>query len=996
MEAKAVHLNLFGTPTVTAGGRSLALPFERRTQLAVLLALRCQWVPRAEVASMLWPDRESKLAFANLRKTLFRMPMLPWTAALEMHETALRFEASTDVAAFESALREQRHADAMSAYRGELLAGFDDGQSEAWTRWVAFERDRLRAAWRGAALAQLQDPGIETTQAIALSARLLEADPLDEAALQQHMTALARDGQAGVARAAYRQFVERLQQDLGLEPGLELRALHGSLGAAPRPVGPAAATPPAVPEDGFVGRAVELHRIAELLARDECRLLCLIGPGGVGKTRLARRALQALAPGLADGAVFIALEDVETAEQFGLRLAQEAGVKGARGGDPLTQAIAVWRDQQLLLVLDNFEQLAEHAPLLDHMLQQCPRMKMLVTSRLRLAVAGEWSMPIEGLPCPDLEDTDHAESFDAVRLFVNAARRVDPAFNPVAESTAIVDICHQVEGLPLALELAAAWVRVLSCAGIADELRQGTELLRAADPRHPPRHASVDAVFEQSWRRLSAAEREALARLSVFHGGFTIEAARAVAGASLPVLGALADKSLLAKGGARMHLHPLVQQLAALRLDEREARAVTEAAHAAYFHRWLRQLEPAAENGQRQALQAIDTEFENCRRAWRFAVEQGDAPSLMQSANTLLNHFEHRARFDEGLSLLRQAIDSPCGQAHSPLRALLLSQLALMQMRLARYAEADATATQALATPRGGTHAEARFRALSVRGGTAVAQGRPLQARAAYQQALTLALAGTRPHDAAATLDNLALCEKRLGHYEEALRLTREALAQHRRHGDDARVAVCLNNLGSLLIFMDDATAQVHLREALQLSERHGLHSTRAFVLANLTELALKADDVDSARQHAQGALELAESGGLRSLQAWTQVQLARLAARRGELPLARALLAASAELALTLGAQSVKPAIVLGFAELLEAQGQPGAARRVLGFAADEPSLSVPDREELRAAWARRATPSTQDPPWPGIELAALLQRIVTEQSSLHAGLIAELSPSL
>jgi tetratricopeptide (TPR) repeat protein len=551
-----------------------------------------------------------------------------------------------------------------------------------------------------------------------------------------------------------------------------------------------------------------------------------------------------------------------------------------------------------------------------------------------------------------------------------------------------------VEGLPLALELAAAWVRMLSCRAIADELRQGTELLRAADSRHPPRHASFDAVFEHSWRRLSAVEREALARLSVFHGGFSIEAARAVAGASLPVLGALADKSLLAKEGARMHLHPLLQQLARLRLEQGDARAATEAAHAAWFQRWLRQLEPATENGQREALQAIDTEFENCRRAWRHAIAHGDADALVHSAATLLNHFEHRARFEEGLTLLREAIESPPGGPGGSLAALLLSQAALMEMRLARYAEAELTAARALASAHAPHLRETKYQALAVLGGCALSTGRAAEARAAYQQALALAQAGAHAHDIAATLDNLALCEKRLGRYDEALRLALEALTQHRRHGDDARLAVCLNNLGSMFTFMDDdEAAKVHLREALQLSERHGLVSTRAFVLANLTELALKADDVEAAREHAEAALEVAQGGGLRSLVGWLKVQLARLATRRGELPLARSLLAGGAELALTIGAQSVKPAVVLGWAELLEAQGHDGAARRVLAFAADEPSLSAPDRDELRAAWARRASAAALDPPWPGIGLDELLQRILVEQQLGHAPLIATLS---
>jgi tetratricopeptide (TPR) repeat protein len=272
--------------------------------------------------------------------------------------------------------------------------------------------------------------------------------------------------------------------------------------------------------------------------------------------------------------------------------------------------------------------------------------------------------------------------------------------------------------------------------------------------------------------------------------------------------------------------------------------------------------------------------------------------------------------------------------------------------------------------------------------------GRPAGARRNFQQALVLAQAGSNPHDIAATLDNLALCEKRLGHYDESLRLSLEALAQHRRHGDHARLAVCLNNLGSMSTFMDDdQAAQAHLREALQLSERHGLVSTRAFVLANLTELALKTGDADAARRHAEQAIEVAHGGGMRSLVGWLKVQLARLATRRGEIALAHTLLADGAELALTLGAQSVKPAVLLGWAELLEAQGHGGAARRVLAFGADESTLSAPDRDELRAAWARRASPAAPEPPWPGMGLDELLQRIVVERELDQAPLIGLLS---
>ncbi|HZA94779.1 MAG TPA: BTAD domain-containing putative transcriptional regulator, partial [Burkholderiaceae bacterium] len=296
-----VRLSLFGSPTVEYGGESLALPFERRNQLLVFLALKRAWVGRAELAALLWPEQESKLAYTNLRKTLHRLQSLHWARGLESQGSALRFEAETDVFTFDAALREQRFADALPMRRGELLAGFDDDQSEAWSSWLNFERDRLRLAWRDAAVSRLAG-SVDVAEGIELSMRLLDSDPFDEAALRLHMDWLVRGGQSARARQAYQEFVRRLSEDLGLTPGAELRALHDSLGTVARSTKAAAPTSATVDKD-FVGRTVELRRIGALLEQDDCQLISLMGPGGVGKTRLARRAIHEFASGFADGAV---------------------------------------------------------------------------------------------------------------------------------------------------------------------------------------------------------------------------------------------------------------------------------------------------------------------------------------------------------------------------------------------------------------------------------------------------------------------------------------------------------------------------------------------------------------------------------------------------------------------------------------------------------------------------------------------------------------------
>ena len=984
-----VRLFLFGPPAIEYGSESVVLPFERRTQLLALLALKRSWLGRAELAAMLWPDLEAERAYRNLRKLLHRAQSLPW-AHMEVQGGALRFEAETDVFAFESALREQRIVDALPMRRGELLAGFDEDQNEAWSSWLNFERDRLRTAWRDAALNRLATD-IDTAEAIELSTRLLDADPLDEAALRAHMSWLARGGQSAQARQAYRDFAERLANDLGLAPGVELRALHDSIGTAAIPA-PSEASAYPIQDDNFIGRTVELRRIGALLAQDDCRLLSLVGPGGVGKSRLAARVIRDFAPRFSDGAAFVSLEEISSSSELGSRIARELGVDLAGGEEPLLQVVASLRQRQMLLVLDNFEHLAADASILDRLMQSCERLKIIVTSRVRLAVSREWVVRLEGLPCPEIEDQDRFEAFDAVRLFVQAARRVEPALVPALEAAAIVDICRQVEGLPLALELAAAWTRLLSCEAIVAELRRGSELLHAADTGRPARHASMDFVFDQSWRLLSAIEREALSRLSVFRGGFSADAARAVAGASLPVLGALADKSLLRKDGARLFMHPLVQQLAAGHLCEGETRDSTERAHANFFHRLLAQSRRAVDDGDREALQRVDIELENCRAAWAWSVAHEETEALAKSALTLLFFCDHRGRFEEGLSVFRNALESPSAQSDPRLAPMLLCAAASLEYRLDRYGDAEATAVRALTTTRPVDN-DTKFRCFNVLGSCCLRLERHADANRFFKKALQQAQVNSDPHNAAAMLDNLALVESALGHRDEAQRLSIQSLVEHRRLGDFAGEALCLNNLAvQYLDKQEYESAGAHLRQGLAICERHGLVSTHGLILLNLVDLCIKTGDFRSAETHAKRAIEVAEATGNRLVLCTLKVHLVLLDLQRGDFTAARADLGSSLGIAIALGQPNLLLEGVSYFAEILAAQGEMECARLVLSFAAEHPSMSVHGRNDKRARLAQWPCAACATPVWPGLELDELVNRIVVEGNIAHAPLIAAL----
>jgi predicted ATPase/DNA-binding SARP family transcriptional activator len=978
------RLALLGVPTLEHEGRSWALPFERRSQLLALLALRGGWVARSEVAALLWPETTHKQADTNLRKTLFRLNGLPWEGRVLQQGSALAFDGETDVAAFEAALRDERLDDAVRQHRGRLLDAFDDDANEAWTTWLRYERERLQAAWRAAALAWLAGD-VAAPAALALSARLLEADPLDEAVLRVHVGWLQRSGQAAAARSACERFAERLAQELGLEPGAELRALRRSLDEPPAP--PPAPVPPAVFADpDFIGRDAELRRIASLLGDEGCRLLCLVGPGGVGKTRLARRALQELAPGFTHGGLFVSMEDVVDAAAFGERLARSVVGGGASGSDALAAAIAALQRRPMLIVLDNAEGLAADPQPLQRLLDACPALKLLATSRVRLALAAERSLVVEGLPCPDAEDVDRLEAFDAAHLFARAARRAEPALALATEAPAVVEICRLVDGLPLALELAAAWVRVLPCAAIAAELRRGTELLRTQDAARLPRHASIEQVFDQSWSRLARAEAETLARLTVLRGTFDASAARAVAAAPLALLAALADRSLLHKDGARLRLHPLVQQLAAARLSP-AARADAERAHAAHYLQMLARLRREAENGEREALRQLDLEADNSRAAWLHALADAAVQPLTLAAATqaLLSHCEHRGRRHEALELARRGAASPAARRHPMLHALLLAACAFQEHRLGRLAEGEATARAALEAAPEDAEPDAQAPALRVLGGCALRLGRLDAARAHYEHALARSRTRGDARGTALALDNLALVDKRQGRYADALRRSLEALQEHRRLRSVADEARCLNNLADLQMMTDDyAAAELQLRAAQALCERHGMPGTLGLVFVNLSFVAEQRGDLDGATACARRALGGLDESGDRVNATATRQQLATLEWRRGDAEAARRELAAAMRDALQIGHPTLQLHGLVVLSDLLRAE-DPAAADCVLAFVAAHPSADVP----LRQAVQERGAAPQPALRWPdGLALADAAQFVALEAPQAFAGL--------
>lgn len=406
-----------------------------------------------------------------------------------------------------------------------------------------------------------------------------------------------------------------------------------------------------LPATPLLGREVELREIFRLLEEPTCRLLTLIGPGGIGKTRLALAVAAGQQNAFRDGAHFVSLASVAALQVIATTLAEGLGVALTGATDPQAQLLAYLQEKEMLLVVDNMEHLLAGVGVLTALVQHAPTVKLLVTSRERLHVQGEWTFAVRGLLAPLTEQADALESYSAIDLFVRSARRATADFTLTPHNkTAVVRICQLMEGVPLGIELAAAWVRLLNCDEIVREIEHSFDFPTSFSRDTPERQRSLGAAFDHSWNLISDAEKRALRRLAVFRGGFTRRAAEHVAGVDLALLAALADKSLISPAGdGRYQQHELIRQYAAVRLraDANEAQQ-TQAQHSRYFLTLLQEYAPRlTSHRQEEAITALSADMDNIRAAWDTVVAQEQVDLLRRAAWPIYYFYELHNYFQE-------------------------------------------------------------------------------------------------------------------------------------------------------------------------------------------------------------------------------------------------------------------------------------------------------------------------------------------------------------
>ncbi len=704
-----------------------------------------------------------------------------------------------------------------------------------------------------------------------------------------------------------------LAEELNAEPSAATTALYEHLKAQTPDAGPLA--PPTPPRSHnlprqwtpFVGREEELRLLIERLDSLDTCLLTLVGPGGVGKTRLAQRAAWEQIGAFADGVYWIPLASVISPALVASSIAQAIGFQFEAAEDPQAQLLTYLREKELLLVFDNFEQLLSPEPelasgrnegkgtaatnLLRSILQSAPRISILVTSRERLGLQAEWLLDLSGLPLPageegrtvdpsparDLaasghpaDNLTHVMKSSAVQLFVERAQQAHSTFAlSAANAPDVVEICRLVRGLPLGIVLAAAWVRHFSLGRISRSIRDNLDFLSSAARDAAPQHSSLRAVFNHSWNLLPDEEQRVFRQLSVFRGGWEEEAAEWVVGASIHSLFSLVDKSLLRRDPTgRFEIHEVLRQYATEKLAERPVEQDAVRQRYAEYYLDLAQLAKPELQGTDQVrwLARLDQEHDNLRAVLQWAVEQGEADIGVQLAGALWRFWYVRGYNSEGRAHLAAVLALPTTPAR------------VTQEEPGTRRPAVANQAQAAETIR------ARTGALNGAGVLASVQGEHGKARLLYEESLALSRELGDRQGIAASLNNLGVMAYQLGDSDAGRAMHEESLALRRGLGDTQGVAASLNNLGIIAQAQGDyQLAQVRQEEALTLRRALGDTLGIASSLGNLGVIAQEQGDYEAERVLFEESLTLRREVGDKTGMAELFSNLGMVARKQGD-----------------------------------------------------------------------------------------------------------------
>ncbi|MBN1484801.1 MAG: tetratricopeptide repeat protein [Chloroflexia bacterium] len=927
-------LRLLGPPQVVLEDDSNAdFPTDKVRALLYYLAVEAGSPHRRDaLVGLLWPDLRQARARQNLRQALSYLRQS--IAELEFPRPLLQSSRETisleaqagyvcDVAEFGRLVQEchehshrrlgscraclQRMQRAADLYRGPFLEGFYLSDSAIFEEWLLLKREWLqRQAME--ALSLLTDFYIrrgEYEQAFKYVWKAVDLEPWREELQRQLMRLLAIQGQRSAALSQYASCRQVLQDVLGVEPTDETTALYDQIRAS-EPVGPALALSKLPPlPTSFVGREDELAELSGLLSSPECRLLTLVGPGGVGKTRLALEAAAQQVGCFADGVFFVPLGDLASLDLLVPVIASVLGISFQVRQDPRVQLLNYLAQREILLLLDNLEHLLAGADLLADILRRAPNLVLLLTSRERLNLREEWVYEVYGLSYPQNErmeglTLDVLEGHSASKLFLQRAQQTTHSFRCTEEQIPhVIRICSLVEGMPLAIELAAAWVGMRSCQELAEEIERNLDILTTHLRNVHPRHGSMRAALEHSWGLLGEHEQELFAALSIFRGGFDLAAAKGVLEASPAHLADLLGKSLLLREiSGRYRLHQLLRQYAEEKLDGQPLRREElSRRHAGYYAAWLQQQEANLRgSGQGPTMEKIRAEVGNVRKIWRWALaglERGldeALPLIELSMDSLYLFYGMQSWYQEGEAVFAQA--ARLLQQRGPLSGReerLLGKLLAYQGKCCEFTECSDKAERLFERSIELLQRQDAWRETALPlhglGYTAHIQGDYGRARESLQRSLEVCRRAQDPWGEANALSNLCLVARRQGNFAEACSFGEESLAIRRQVGDQQGMASSSNNLGLVYCDLGDyARARQVLEEGLRICRELDYRVGLANAVTGLCQAHFRLGDISAAERYGRESLQVYQDVGDQWGVAIAYNNLGRMAAEQGDL----------------------------------------------------------------------------------------------------------------
>ncbi|MEM7117133.1 MAG: tetratricopeptide repeat protein [Chloroflexota bacterium] len=902
-------IQLLGTLSIRDGdGKTAAiLSSPKGCALLAYLIVRGQTESREHLADVLWEPSSTSQGLRNLRVLLTRIRA--WLPDVVITRKTIAFtplaDEQVDYLQLQEALEQkdtEKLLTGLQLYRGDLLTGFYLDDAPRFQEWLIIERERLRqtvlTAFR--TLCQEYVKRADWPAVVAVAKRWLTVDELNEEAVYQLIQALSASGELNAARQAYEIFQTALKREVGVVPETETAVLYEEIKVRlkkrkrpfvadliqPKHNLPTQSTP-------FIGRQAELTKIADLLANQDCRLLTIHASGGTGKTRLALAIAEKQLAAYRDGVTFVPLASVQMTDFDSAVTPLVSTVAEAlpftfRGSqDPEEQLLNFLQPQKKLFVIDNFEHLLETADFLSKLLTHAPDIKVLVTSRERLNLYEEWLFPLEGLPYPakgvDAEDVnrlkhDDLESYGAIQLFIQRAKQTKPSFAHADQLENILRIAQLVEGMPLGLELAATWVRQLSCQEIVKEIEAEIDFLATTLRNLPERHRSLRAVFAYSWERLSAEEKLILQKLAVFRGGFQREAALTVANASLRHLTTFVDKSLLTMTEeGRYGIHELMRQFLAEKLAENSnLEQQTQALHGQTYLKFMANLESKfVEKEFFRAAQAYQRDIDNIRAAWFWGVSSKQYALLNDTLLTIRRGTLAKGWYLEARNLLSVAITEATAAIQSNKTAdslqdetqLFLARaqgiLALFLHRLGMVQEAKTNFERSLSLFQtiGREDDRARGYILATYGFHLQYTGGMVKARHVLEKAVQLSNKINHIHLSAFALMILGQIEYWSGQFEEAERVAQECNRLLEAFGTNLLSPYNLSTLG----WVAEATgrygeAEAHYQSCLEMRVTYELKADIAITLNDLGNVARLQGELAKAKEYYQTALDIASA----------------------------------------------------------------------------------------------------------------------------------------